>query len=156
MQLFIMRHGIATSCEQDPSRPLTPEGEQVIENMAKNLAEHGVEINHILHSPRLRTTMTAKAMAKYFHPESLQESKNCFDDISKLEDTLDLISELENNTLLVGHMPFVAQLTGQLLADDSSGDFLSFPPGTLACLEQTENNSWRLNFFVNPKLYLST
>ena len=153
MQLFIMRHGIATSCEQDPSRPLTPEGEQAIETMAKHLAAQGIEISHILHSPRLRTTMTATAMAKYFQPESVQESKNCFDDISKLEDTIDLISELEDNTLLVGHMPFVAQLIGQLLTGNSSGDFLNFPPGTLACLEQTENNAWRLNFFVNPKLY---
>lgn len=153
MQLFIMRHGMATSAEQDPSRPLTPEGEQAIESMAKQLAEQGVEINHIIHSPRLRTTMTAHAMAKYFKPESNTESKNCFDDYALMGDTLELISEFSDNTLIVGHMPFVAQLVSHLMTEQDNGDLFNFQPGTLACLEPNTQPLWRLNWLVTPNLF---
>lgn len=153
MKLYIMRHGEAVDASQDPSRPLTNQGIEALNRMASALAASGTRINHILHSPRLRTTMTADIMAKHFHPEQVNECPLSLDNVDVLEDMVAMIQEWSDETLLVGHMPFVAHLTSQLLSGQASHLLTNFVPGAIACLEPQTPPHWVLSWFCQPNLF---
>ena len=54
------------------------------------------------------------------------------------------------DTLLVGHMPFLGRLVAQLLASSASA-FVTFTPGSVACLERTAN-ARSLEWMLRPEL----
>ena len=152
MKLFIMRHGEAMSSQLDPSQPLSPAGIFGIQNLASYLTTLNLQINHIIHSPRLRAVMTAKIMAQALHPEQVTKAKNSLDQISLLEETVHLIQELQDNTLLIGHMPFVSQLISYLSTGSTQHAVVCFSPGTLVCLEPGEQPNWIINWVLNPTI----
>lgn len=154
MKLYLMRHGIAEDvAENDGKRALTAEGMAELQTMAAHLATSGLKIQQAIHSPKLRANMTAHIMAEHLGIGEVVASRLKFDHIDELRNTLELIDDCHEDTLLVGHMPFMAELLGQLVLNHVDQNLIYFVPATMVCLEKVPGQGWRINWSINPSLF---
>ena len=148
MNLYILQHGEAVLKEIDPERPLSEQGSRDIRILALHMAKMRVQLEHILHSGKLRARQSAELIAETLSPglEPVQaEGLNPTDDPAAIIGDLEQIS---GNLLIASHMPFVSRLCSMLLTGTTDAEFASLP-GTLFCLEQSEGN-WRLAYMLRP------
>ncbi len=135
MRLLIIRHARAADANgvADSQRPLTLEGRREFEAVTRWVVSQGAAPSHVLHSPALRTTETAQILAATsgLAPHAcdvvswLALGNSCEDIVPNLQSpSADVIA-------LVGHEPTMSALASSL----AGGGWLSFRPGTIACLE---------------------
>lgn len=121
MDLFILRHAEAgksiPSSAKDLERPLTAEGKEELEDVARTLARLKIKPDRIATSPLRRAKETAAIVAKSFKgrqkPEVWDElkpegsKKELYGRLSKLRP--------ESRVLLVGHEPYLTQMINELM-----------------------------------------
>ena len=134
MRLFISRHGEAVgSAATDALRPLTERGQRDLVTHWQGLKESGVNLSGMVVSPYLRAQQTADCIAEVY---SGLPRTDCDELVPEASPLLLLNSLLANpvaeNTVLVSHMPLVAQLVGMWTG---STDRIGFAVGTVACLD---------------------
>jgi phosphohistidine phosphatase len=54
----------------------------------------------------------------------------------------------DRDILLVGHLPHLSKLASLLLLWDPGRDIIDFTPGTVLCLEMTDN--WKVKWMLSP------
>ena len=64
MNLYLMQHGLATSAEENPDRPLSDLGRSEIETVARWLRDTGVRVGAIKHSGKTRAQQSAELLAR--------------------------------------------------------------------------------------------
>jgi phosphohistidine phosphatase len=74
------------------------------------------------------------------------------DDVSVFADA---IAGWTQDTLVVGHMPFVARLVALLLTGDAEPERVCYRPGTVVCLERSEAPGWCLSWMLGPELLVA-
>ena len=129
MKIYLIRHGYAESLSghaDDSRRNLTEEGRLGIRRQAETLRERGVAIRQIFHSPFVRARQTAELVFQSFKVP-LAELPDLVPG-GNPESVLMSIAEMEENSLLVSHLPIIAELAFSL-----TGARVSFFPGT--CIE---------------------
>jgi len=57
-----------------------------------------------------------------------------------------------NDTLVVGHLPFMAKLVTHLLTSDSGERLVDYRPGSIVCLEHEEDHDWHLAWMIRTEL----
>ena len=147
MQLYIVRHGIATStAPTDAERELTPEGRARFEAGVRGLAALGVRLARVLSSPLLRATQTAELL------EPLLDGPRQISEPLAHEPGLELLEVLANEpTALVGHEPWQSQLAAWLVSGDRRGSGLGLSPGGVIALEgQAQPRGMHLRGFWSP------
>ncbi len=149
MLVYLVRHGEAVSEREDPSRPLSKQGEAEIAELAALLA-HRFKLmpGFIFHSPKLRAAQTAsiigQALPRVPAPEEV-EGLRPMDDPAAWAERLEV---MDMDVMLVGHLPHMSRLTSLLLLWDSGREVLDFAPGTVACLEKV--GGWRVKWMISP------
>ena len=135
MQLLIIRHARAADAHglPDSQRPLTDDGRREFEAAARWLVQNGSAPGHVFHSPALRTTETAEILAT-----AAGLAKHACEAASWLAfgaNRDEIISMLQSPPseiiALVGHEPCMSGLASSLVG----GGWMSFRPGTIACIE---------------------
>lgn len=148
LYLYILQHGEAVSKEIQPERPLSEQGIRDIRILAQHMQNMGVQLGNIFHSGKLRAQQSAALIAENLSPgiNPVQtEGLNPNDDPTVI---IEDIEQLDANILLASHMPFVSRLCSTLLTGTTDAEFAS-TPGTLFCLEKTDNR-WRLAYMLRP------
>ena len=56
----------------------------------------------------------------------------------------------DQDSMLVGHLPFMARLAGRLVAGRDDAGVVAFQPGTILCLERGEQQRWTIAWMVRP------
>lgn len=128
MTLYILRHGIAvepgtTGYEKDADRPLTPEGERKLGQIAEAMKALELTFDLILSSPYLRARQTAEIVAEAFQArKKLQFSSSlaCGGDTKELVSYLNRLRPYPEHVLLVGHEPYLSGLISLLVADNTT------------------------------------
>ena len=69
MQLYLVRHGDATTKAENPERPLTKLGRDDASRLAAYLAKQGVTVVQIRHSGKTRARETAEIIGGELNPE---------------------------------------------------------------------------------------
>jgi len=154
MKLYLVQHGRAMSSEQDPDRPLTPEGRQEAEEIAHLLMPLDFTVDQIWHSDKTRARQTAEIYAPVFAvgPEPVaRQGLGPDDKVAPLRDELAVATE---DTMIVGHLPFLSKLTSLLLTGYESGEVVAFHNAGVVCLERTADNRWCIEWIVTPALIL--
>jgi phosphohistidine phosphatase len=122
MRLSLLRHGIAEDfAASDAARALTPLGRAELEDVLDAWCGMGWTPGAILHSPYLRTTQTAHAVARRF-PEVPVHPVHALahDDLAAIL----AAAALHRDPLLVGHQPTLGELLSSLLGEpDGSREF---------------------------------
>jgi phosphohistidine phosphatase len=152
VKLYLAQHGNAVSREEDPERPLSDQGEQDVRRMASRLGDAGIQVSRVWHSGKLRAVQTAEILAKRI----LSGRKTEFikglapnDPVVEFARDADVWDE---DTLVVGHLPFMSRLVSLLLAGDAEHELLVFSPGSLVCLERHDADCWVIAWMLRPEL----
>lgn len=152
MKLYLVQHGEATAKDLDPERPLTERGKADVGRVAAALAQAGVGVRRVIHSGKTRARQTAEILAHRVAPGieiGVSDRIDPLDDPSALD--LQAVAE-GGDTMLVGHLPYMARLVAYLVTGDSENTLVDYQPGSAACLESSEDGSWRINWMLRPEL----
>lgn len=152
MKLYLVQHGEACSKKDNPDRPLTRHGQENIESLAALLAGTGVKVERVIHSGKLRATQTAECLAKVIAPGVELEASGLINPNDN-PNAFDWQSESwSSDTLIVGHLPFLAKLVSHLVVNDENKLVTAFLPGSIVCLERDDNTHWQINWMIRPEL----
>ncbi|RME35186.1 MAG: phosphohistidine phosphatase SixA [Gammaproteobacteria bacterium] len=152
MRLYLAQHGEALPKEQDPERPLSGKGRAEVERMARFLGAAGVRAQRVIHSGKARAEQTAALLAQAIAPGVEAEVSGLINPDDPPE-AFDWQSDAwDRDTLVVGHLPFMARLASHLLIQDEDRILTGFRPGTVLCLEKEEPGDWRIAWMVRPEL----
>lgn len=155
MELYLLRHGIAAEpgtagYKRDRDRPLTPEGENELADIASAMKKLGLSFDIILSSPFVRARQTAEIVAEKLNlKKNLKFSEHlaCGGNPKKLFEEIKKEYVSAQSLMLVGHEPYLSSLISVLVTgrEDSSitmrkGGFCLLSTGALdykkcACLE---------------------
>jgi len=154
VKIYCVRHGNTVSSSVDPERPLSEEGREGVVRVARGLHKAGIIIPHLIHSPKLRAQQTAQIFKDEMEPEQVTESISTLDDNDSVEQWVSDINTWEEDTMIIGHLPFISQLMSALLVQDENHYLLNYSPGTAVCLQKMDGASqWVIQWIVNPDIY---
>jgi phosphohistidine phosphatase len=137
MKLYLVRHGEAETREIDAERPLSDKGIGQVERLAKHCAEYDVKPAHVYHSGLLRAQQTAQIIADRLGVESIGKIDH-LDACDPVEPIKNLAEFWDQDTILVGHVPYMGELLYSLTEGVSS---VNFHTATGVCL-QKEAGHW--------------
>ena len=152
MKLYLVQHGEAHKKETDPDRPLTDRGRSDVERLANLLDDAGIRVTRVIHSGKLRAEQTAARLAEVLAPGVAPEVSGLINpnDDPKAFDWQSESWDLD--TLVVGHLPFLARLVSHLVVNDEGLPIISYQPGSIVCLELTQDAGWLINWMIRPEL----
>ncbi len=152
MKLYLVQHGKAMPSDQDPDRPLTQEGRQEVHRIAHLLIPLELTVDRIRHSGKTRARQTAEIYAQAFtvgQEPAAREGLGPNDNVAPLRDELAVATE---DTMIVGHLPFLSKLASLLLTGHESAEVIAFHNAGVICLERTTDNRWRVEWIATPAL----
>lgn len=151
MKLYLARHGEYVA--SDMQAPLSDKGVRDIKRLADFIGRLNIHVADIFHSGKLRAQQTADLLTAGFicqRPPQVRRGLNPNDEPSLF--AAELQPEIEEDMLIVGHLPFLARLSGKLTAGDENREVISFQAGTIACLENHHAARWIINWVLSPEL----
>jgi phosphohistidine phosphatase len=152
MFLYLVQHGEAKKEEEDPARGLTDKGIQDVRRVAAYTQKMNIRISWIFHSGKTRALQTAQIFADYLKPE-----KGGFEtgNLAPMDDPAlwaKRVSEMQENTMLVGHLPYMVRLAGLLLCGDKEKMFIDFKMGGVVCLARFDDDRWAIEWMLAPEI----
>jgi phosphohistidine phosphatase len=153
MKLYLVQHGEACGKDIDPERPLTEQGKADINRLAVFLRKAGVKVERVIHSGKLRAAQTAERLVNAVAPGITLEVSEHINPNDDPAEFARLSFMWEQDTMVIGHLPYLAKLVSQLVLHDPKIPFTAYTPGSLVCLERNENNQWFINCMVRPDMY---
>lgn len=152
MKLYLVQHGDACAKEVDPERPLTEKGEADIDCLARWMQQTGIQVDRVIHSGKRRARQTAERLAAVIAPGTSLEVSGLMNpnDNPKAFDWQ--TGSWDRDTLVVGHMPFMARLVSHLLVEDENRLSTGYLPGSAVCLELCQDTHWQMNWMIRPEL----
>jgi phosphohistidine phosphatase len=158
LELYLIRHGLAADRGEeypdDSKRPLTSDGISRLRKEAKALGALGVDFDHIISSPLVRTKQTAEVFAQALKSAP---SISTTDALAPAGTPAGVLQELgrhmrKGRIALVGHEPNIGELAARLIGarmplEFKKGaicriDFEVFPP----------KGTGHLRWFITPKM----
>ncbi|MCC6525229.1 MAG: phosphohistidine phosphatase SixA [Polyangiaceae bacterium] len=151
MALFLVQHG-KTAESDDPERGLSDEGRADVTRIGTVAKGYGVAPARIFHGGKPRAKETAKLLAELLAPAGGVVARQGLapgDDPGALRAYLDPAE----NLMLVGHVPFLEQLTGLLVTGTAERRVVRFQPGGIVCLDrEPERRSWFVKWMLQPHI----
>lgn len=153
MKLYLVRHGESIASGSDDERPLSENGKKEIEQLAHFLAPLKLHTALIFQSPKLRAQQTAKILSSVIAVTQGIETRVDLEPLAPITHILDEIVGLNEDVILVGHMPFMGKLFSQLITHHDDKDVVMFKPGSMVCFERMAESQWVIRWMLNPELF---
>ena len=150
MQLYLVQHGEALSKDVDPGRPLSAKGAQDVARITKQLNQAGVTLNRVLHSGKMRARQTAEILADKLLLKGDAEQAGGINPNDAVAVFSMKVHQLKNDTMVIGHLPFMARLVAYLTTGDEELDIVAYRPGSVVCLEKDPEQKWRIIWMLRP------
>ena len=151
MKLYLMQHGDALAKNIDPDRPLSEIGQSAVERVASFLSGR-IEITHVMHSGKKRARQTAELFKNLVVGGLPIEPISGIKPNDSVEAFAQRVMNWDQDTLVVGHLPFMAKLVTWLLTGSAYESIVSYQPGSIVCLEKDEDGHWRVQWMIMPEL----
>jgi phosphohistidine phosphatase len=152
MIVYLVRHGAALSAAENPRRPLSHDGCQGVERIARLALDRGVQLAAIYHSGILRAKQTAEIFAKVLASSvAVQQHAGLLpdDDPAIVKAEMDYAQQ---SILLVGHLPFLNHLAGLLIHGDPDRDVVEFLPATMVRFRRV-GGGWSIDWtLTQPRI----
>ena len=128
MNLFVLRHGIAADLvtlglANDADRPLTPEGERKVSQIAEAMGKLELSFDLMLSSPYLRARRTAEIVVERLGAGTKLELSDLLTpggSTKRLVEVPNCAQPAPESVLLVGHEPYLSELISLLVAGKES------------------------------------
>ena len=154
MLLYLVQHAEARSEEEDAARDLTENGRMDIGSVAHHLKRLNVQVRQIFHSGKTRAQSTALILARHLQPPAgISEARG----LAPLDDPeiwADRIAKLDEDTLLVGHLPQLANLAALLITGNKENSVINFQMGGAVRLRRMKSGHWAIDWMVVPETIL--
>ena len=152
MKLYLVRHGEALAKEIDPDQSLSEAGRANVERLAAFVGQRGVRAARILHSGKTRARQTAEILA-----EAMADAGACAarDGLAPNDPTAPIADELaglQDDTVLVGHLPFLGDLAARLVVGSEGVIVAMFRPATMVCLEHGVGSGWYVAWMLRADM----
>ena len=154
MFLYLIQHAEAQREEEDPARDLTARGRIDIENVAHHLKRLNVRVKQILHSGKTRAQSTANVLAGHLKPPAGVSEASGLAALDDPEIWAGRIAKMEEDILLVGHLPHLARLSAVLMSGDKERNIINFQMGGVVRLRRMEAGQWAVDWMVVPEIIL--
>jgi phosphohistidine phosphatase len=152
MYLYLVQHGEARREDEDPNRGLTEKGTKDVHQVAQFLQNKRLPVYEVLHSNKTRAMQTARIFADHLKPaQGVSEADN----LTPLDDPklwAGRIAGMNEDIMLVGHLPYMAKLTGLLLCGDQEKTVVDFKMGGIVCLKRFDDGRWALEWMIVPEV----
>ena len=152
MKLYLVQHAKAASKQIDPHRPLTEEGHQDMQKVTAFIKPLKLCVDYLWHSGKRRAAQTAELLAEVIKINKAKTARDGLgpnDDVTVLRDEL---ASLQQDVMIVGHLPFLSKLASLLLGGSESANTVAFKQGGIVCLRRAEENQWQIDWMVTPEL----
>jgi phosphohistidine phosphatase len=154
MFLYLVQHGEAKKEGEDPEQRLTEKGKEDVARVAQFAGKLNLNVSEIFHSAKARARETTQIIAEQLRPKkgiSLADNLLPMDDpgLWSLR-----IAGMNEDIMLVGHLPYMAKLTGLLVCGDQGKMLVDFKKGGIVCLKRFEDGRWALKWIIVPEIIL--
>jgi phosphohistidine phosphatase len=154
MFLYLVQHAEAKREEEDPERDLTAKGRLDIESIAHHLQRLKVQVGQIWHSGKTRAQSTAMVLAGHLKPPAgVSQAPG----LAPLDDPgiwADRLAQMDEDLLLVGHLPHLARLAALLMSGDQERKVINFQMGGVVRLRRMEAGQWAVDWMIVPEILL--
>jgi phosphohistidine phosphatase len=153
MQLYLMQHGAAVPKEVDRDRPLTPRGADTVKTVARFLARSPeVNIDVVFHSGKTRAAQTAALVNNEVKPSGgVLEGKE-LNPSSLPWGWVERLKGMNQDALVVGHLPHLRRLAALLICQDESKPCLEFRNGGVCHLNRDDSGIFTIRWMITPSL----
>jgi phosphohistidine phosphatase len=150
--LYLVQHAEAKKEEEDPERGLTDKGAKDIARTALFAHKLGLRVGSIHHSGKKRAMQTTQILADHLNPDKgiIQT-----DGLAPMDDPgiwAVRLAGMNEDIMLVGHLPHMAKFAGLLLCGDKEKMFVDFKMAGLVCLKRADDGRWALEWMVVPEM----
>jgi phosphohistidine phosphatase len=139
MNIYLVQHGKPVPKEENPDRPLSEQGIEDIERIAAFLNRASrIQVEEIFHSGKTRARQTAEILSSNLisGKEPLEKAGLApLDDVRIISDE---IMQMQNDFMIVGHLPHLARLTSLLTTGSESNSVIGFQQGGIVCLRYND------------------
>lgn len=151
MKLYLVRHGSANPADVDPQKGLSDIGKKEITTLAALVKHLNIRVTEIYHSGKARAEQTAEILSIAIKSKNGLSARGDLEPNDPVEKIAVEIISAGRDTMLVGHLPFMAKLASYLLSGNPDKCALNFSTGAMACLDYQEKK-WSLSWFINPDI----
>ena len=152
MKLYLVQHGDAVDRTVDPDRPLSEQGVHDVKAIAGVLRAAGIRVDRVWHSGKHRAGQTAAILAGVIAPSMTVEPVDGIrpnDAVAVFAEDADV---WDQDTLVVGHLPFMARLVSLLVTGDPEQQLVNYSPGSVVCLERRATH-WIVSWMLRPDMF---
>jgi phosphohistidine phosphatase len=150
MKLYLMQHALAYPTEENAERPLSPTGIDQAKAAGRGIKRLGLGFDLIVTSPKRRAQQTAALIAEAVrYPYSdILTTETALPDRAPQE-LLDLLLKEPDagHILIVGHLPQLAKLAGDLM----QGGVLLIENTGLTCFDISGSKPAKLEFHLKAE-----
>jgi phosphohistidine phosphatase len=126
---------------------------QDVDRLARFLKKAGIKVDRVIHSGKLRAVQTAECLVNLIAPGLELEASGIINPNDNPK-AFDWQSESwDKDTLIVGHLPFMAKLVSHLVVNDESKLITAYQPGSIVCLERVIDAHWQIDWMLRPDLF---
>ena len=150
MNLYLVQHGKAKSKEEDPLRGLSDEGFSVVRKVAAFAGTMDMEVHQIFHSGKKRALQTAQIMEEHLKMSAASKETDGLAPMDEPGIWFDRLRDLDENIMLVSHLPYLSKLASFILCGNSEGNIIGFEMGGITCLNRNDDGNWTIDWIIKP------
>jgi phosphohistidine phosphatase len=154
MVLYLVQHAEAKRKEEDPERDLTERGRIDIESVAHYVKRLKVQVRQIFHSGKTRARSTAEVLGWHLKPPAGVSEAAGLAPLDEPEIWAGRIAHMDEDVMLVGHLPHLARLAALLICGDKEKGVVNFRMGGVVRLRRMEAGPWAVDWMVVPEAIL--
>ena len=152
MKLYLVRHGEALAKEIDPDQSLSEAGRANVERLAAFVGPRGVRAARILHSGKTRARQTAEILAEAMADAGACAARDGLAPNDPTAPVADAFAESQDDTVMVGHLPFLSDLAARLVVGSEGVTVAVFRPATMVCLEHGVGSGWYVAWMLRADM----
>ena len=153
MKVYLVQHGEAEPKNIDPTRPLTERGRQEVRHVATFAERLGLKVHQIRHSDKTRAEQTADILGEALSPPGGVVAVSGLAPLDDVQPVADALAREQQPVMFVGHLPFMARMTGLLVTGDPDCPGVQFRNGGIICLAyEEEKESWLVAWVLTPEM----
>lgn len=150
MKLYLVQHAMPVSKDIDPGRPLSPQGEKDISKMAELMRTSDHTVSRVLHSGKMRAHQTAEILAEALLISGEVEVIDGINPNDPVQDFSLRAHKFEHDTMIVGHLPFMAKMVSYLVTGNEDQAIVAYKPGSVVCLKKNPEEPWQIQWMLRP------
>ncbi len=139
MALYLVQHGKSLPKAEDPEKGLSAEGKMETERIVEVASGYQVRVSRILHSGKKRARETAAILStRLSPPDGIEpcDGMNPMDDVRDFVNRLSMDQGMDQDIMLVGHLPFLERMIGLLVCGDPDQTVFKLQNGGILCLDR--------------------